>query len=132
VEGSVVGGDLTIGGRGTFVGRDYTVSQTSAGAHQSEFQVVYDQIAERPDTTPAQKDDIKAEVEDIEIEVKKGDAVDESFLARRLRSLERMAPDILDVVLATLSNPAAGLGMVAAKVAARIRQQAPQADSAAG
>jgi hypothetical protein len=44
--------------------------------------------------------------------------------AGRLRNIQRMAPDILDVVLAALSNPAAGFASVVKKVAQRIEESA--------
>ena len=43
--------------------------------------------------------------------------MDEGFLSRRLRNIARMAPDVLDVVVATLANPLAGLGVAAKKLA---------------
>jgi hypothetical protein len=38
-----------------------------------------------------------------------------------------MAPDILEVVLATMANPAAGLGLVATKVANKMQAEAGSA-----
>jgi hypothetical protein len=132
VEGSLIGGNLVIRDRSEFVGRDKTVTQTSVDRSQSEFRVVYEQVAARPDTSPAERADIEAEVRDIEAEVAQGDQADESFLMRRLRSLERMAPDILEVVLATLANPTAGFGMVASKVAKKIAESSKGAHPTAG
>jgi hypothetical protein len=132
VGGSLIGGNVVIRDRSEFVGRDKTVTQTSVDRSRSEFQVVYQQVAARPDTSPAQRADIEAEVRDIEAEAAQGDQADESFLMRRLRSLERMAPDILEVVLATLGNPAAGFGMVASKVAKKIAEGSEGAKPAAG
>ncbi len=48
--------------------------------------------------------------------------MDESFLSRRFRNIARVAPDILDVVVATLTNPLAGLGLVATKIAEKARE----------
>jgi hypothetical protein len=39
---------------------------------------------------------LKAEVEDTEAEVAKGEQANESFLERQLRNFERIAPDILE------------------------------------
>ena len=63
---------------------------------------------------------MKVAVEEIAAEDQKGEDADESFIARRLRNIQRIAPDILDVVMATIANPAAGFGMVAKKVAEKM------------
>ncbi|HBY08693.1 MAG TPA: hypothetical protein DEH22_13260 [Chloroflexi bacterium] len=64
---------------------------------------------------------MKANVAEIKAEDEKGDQAEESFIARRLRNIQRMAPDILEVMLATIANPAAGFGMVAKKVAEKMQ-----------
>jgi hypothetical protein len=51
--------------------------------------------------------------------VQKNEKVDEGFLSRRFRNIAPMAPDVLDVVFATLGNPLAGLDVAARKIAGR-------------
>jgi hypothetical protein len=53
--------------------------------------------------------------------VEKKKKVDESFLARRFRNVARMAPDILDVVVAALANPLAGMGVAVKKIAEKAK-----------
>lgn len=67
------------------------------------------------------KEDIIAEVNDIEDEVLKGDQADESFLARRLRNLRKMAPDIAEIMLAALTKPTAAVSIVIQKIAKKIK-----------
>lgn len=118
--GTVIKGSLSMKG-GKFAGRDLTEISTSSEQHiQTLFQPIYQTIAARPDTSREDRGDLKSEVQEIETELKKGDKADESFLVRRLRNLKRMAPDILAVLLATLANPAAGLGLVADKITKRM------------
>jgi hypothetical protein len=78
-------------------------------------------------TLPANKEDLKAEVKEIQdmvIEaVQKNAKVDEGFLSRRFRNIARMSPDILDVVVATLANPLAGLGIAVKKIADKAKQE---------
>jgi hypothetical protein len=74
-------------------------------------------VDEHSKLSPVERADVKAEIKDVEKEIQKGDQADESGVTRHLRNVQRMAPDILDVVVATLGNPAAGLGMVAKKIA---------------
>lgn len=52
----------------------------------------------------------------------KGEQADEGALTKHLRFIKRIAPDMLDGVLATLQGPAAGFGTVACNVAARMAQ----------
>ena len=48
--------------------------------------------------------------------------VEESSLSRHFRNIARMAPDILDVVVATLGNPLAGLGVAVKKIAEKAKE----------
>jgi hypothetical protein len=90
------------------------------------FGQLYAAIDARPNTPPADRADLKAEVQDVQEAVKK--AVDEkkppeeSFLERRFRNIARMAPDILDVVVATLGNPLAGIGVAVKKIAEKAKE----------
>ncbi len=92
----------------------------------SPFVPIYRQIDEHPRLQPAEKADARAELQELEAEMRKPDP-NISFLERRLRNLRRIAPDILEVVLATLSSPAAGFSMVVKKVAEKMRTEISQA-----
>jgi 2-hydroxy-3-keto-5-methylthiopentenyl-1-phosphate phosphatase len=70
------------------------------------------------------KADLKADVKDIQQEIKKGKKADNEFIARRLRNIKRMAPEILEVVVATIVNPVFGLSVAAKKVAEKIKATA--------
>ncbi len=130
--------NVNIGGgvhveRGDFVGRDKNVSVGAGGiivqgdaeinsqaALQKElFESILKRIEERPNTPPADADDLKANVQEFKAEADKGEQADESFLGRRLRNIQRIAPDIGEVMLATIANPAAGFAMIVKKVAER-------------
>jgi len=71
---------------------------------------------------------LKAEVKEIQSTVteaaQKNEKVDEGFLSRRFRNIARMAPDVLDVVVATLGNPLAGLGVAVKKIAEKAKTDA--------
>ena len=69
------------------------------------------------------KNDLKTEIEELRQELSKQDKADEGFLMRHLRNIGRMAPDILAVTLATIVNPAAGFGLIAVKIAEKIKQE---------
>lgn len=127
-----IGGGVNIE-RGDFIGRDKNVSVEAGGinvegdvevnqqaAMQKElFEDIQRQIEQRPNTPPEDVQDLKANVQEFQAEADKGEKADESFLARRLRNIERIAPDIGEVLLATVANPAAGFAMIVKKVAER-------------
>lgn len=87
------------------------------------FRQLYEAVDARPAMALADKADLRAELEELEREVARGGEADEGFLACRLRNIRRMAPDIFEVALTTLLNPISGLGKVAERVAARMRQE---------
>ncbi len=141
--GAYVGGSVHTGG-GDFVGRDKNVSADRGGvavggdaadntlttgsgnlvAHaKSVFAPVYRAI-KQSDRSEQQKADLAANVGEIQAEAAKGNQADESFLARRLRNLRSMAPDIAEVALAALSGPGAALGAVVRKVAEKVKGEA--------
>ena len=121
-------GNVTIGG--DVVGRD-KITTTNTGLSGEEiarlFASIYQQIETKPNLPPRDKDDLKADVKDVEAETAKvaqGQKADESFLERRLRSIKRMAPDILDVIASTFASPALGAATVIRKVVDRVKQEA--------
>jgi len=142
--GAYVGGSVTVSG-GEFVGRDRTTVYATGGSavalgqgsraaatHQGvdpealarAFRELHAAVEARPHTAPEDKADLRAELQELEQEVARGDQADEGFIARRLRNLRRMAPDILEILLATAANPLSGLGAVARKVAEKMRADA--------
>jgi hypothetical protein len=126
-EGAYFAGQVTVT-NGDLVGRDQTKTIYNAGgdpeALANAFAALYQQVAQQSDLAPQAKADVQAELQEVEQELKKGEQADESFIQRRLRNVKRMAPDILDVALTTFANPALGLGMVARRVAERMKAEA--------
>ena len=92
-------------------------------ASSSKFSTIYKQVEERYDLSSTDKTDLKSELQTFEDEDKKGTESNEGFLAQKLRNIRRIAPDILDVIIATIANPAAGFGMIAKKVAEKMKQE---------
>jgi hypothetical protein len=110
-------------------GGNITTHHTTAGLSAAEikqlFDSLYTKIETRPETPTADKEDLKAEVKEIQATVteaaQKNEKVDEGFLSRRFRNIARMAPDLLDVIVATLGNPLAGLGVAVKKIAEKAK-----------
>jgi hypothetical protein len=113
----VIGGNIT--GSTIVVGDHNTVTNTNI---HHVFAPVYHAI-EQSALLPQGKDDLKAEVKEIEAEVVKGELVDESFLARRLRNLKRMAPQIAEVAFAALAGPGAAVAAIVKKVAEKVKAE---------
>jgi hypothetical protein len=111
---------------------DITTHHTTSGLSAAEigqlFDQVYARIEARPQTSAAAKDDLKAEVQEIQVTItdaaQKNKELDEGFLSRRFRNIARMAPDVVDVIVATLANPLAGLGALVKKIAQKAKEEA--------
>jgi hypothetical protein len=120
--GAYVGGNVNTGS-GKFVGRDdYSTTGASADELAKAFEKIYAAIEARPKTSAQDKADLKAEAKEAQAEAAKGEQASEDFLSRRLRNIERMAPDILDVAESALAGPGAAMGMVLQKVVKKIRE----------
>lgn len=129
---SVRVGDITsISGNVNVAGGNITTHRASTTLGAAEIKQLFDQlhaaIEARPETAPATKDDLMAEFNEIQsgvTEVVQGRKnIDEGFLSRRFRNIARIAPDMLDVVVATLANPLAGLGVAVKKIAERAKEE---------
>ena len=118
--GAYIGGNVSLGG-GSFIARDQINYASPSNELQAQFEEVIKQIRELTNIDSLDREDMEVAVREVEKEVAKGKELDENFLARRLRNIGRIAPDILEVVLATITSPAAGLGVVAKKIAERAR-----------
>ncbi len=120
-----VGNLSNISGSVNIAGGNIATHQTTTSLSAAEIKTLFDQlyakIDARPNTPATDKEDLKAEVKEVQAAVteaaKENKKVDESFLVRRFRNIARMAPDILDVVVAMLANPLAGLGVAVKKIA---------------
>ena len=129
--------EITIGnisnssGNINIAGGNITTHQTTTGLSTAELKQLFDGLYKDIDNhaqLPAtDKEDIKAEVKEIQTTVteaaQKNEQVDQSFLVRRFRNIARMAPDLLDVIVATLGNPLAGLGVAAKKIAEKAKAE---------
>lgn len=80
------------------------------------FETIYTKIQNRQDDKNVDKAEIIHVVKNIEEEVRKNGSANEDKLNRWLRFLGEIAPDILDVVIKTLSNPLSGIADVVKKI----------------
>ena len=131
-ETNIKVGDISdVSGNVNIAGGNITTHQTTAGLSAAEikglFEQLYTAIEANVKTSLANKEDLKAEVEEIQSAVteavQKNEKVEESFLSRRFRNIARVAPDVLDVIVATLGNPLAGLGVAVKKIAEKAKEE---------
>lgn len=126
-----VGNISDISGNVNVAGGNITTHHTTTGLSTAEIKQLFDQLYEKIDarleTPVAVKEDLKAELKKIQSTVTQGaqenEKVDEGFLSRRFRNIARMAPDMLDVVVETLANPLAGLGIALEKIAEKAKEE---------
>ena len=126
-----VGNITGISGEVNIAGEDITTNKTVNGLSAADIKLLFDQlynnIDARANVSSADTEDLKAELKEIQATVteasKKNEKVDESFLSRRFRNIARIAPDVLDVVVATLGNPLAGLGVSVKKIAEKAKEE---------
>ncbi|GAB4530970.1 MAG: hypothetical protein Fur0018_18560 [Anaerolineales bacterium] len=120
--------NIEVGSRGVYIGGNATNNTIITGDGnvvgsdlRPVFEPVYRAIAQS-DRPKQDKEDLKAEVQEVEQAVKQPE-VDEPWLARRLRNLQRMAPDIAGVLLAGLKGPQAVVSEAVKKIAAKAQEE---------
>jgi len=107
-----VGNISDISGNLNVAGGNITTHHTTTGLSAAEirqlFNGLYSNLDARAKTSLADKEDIKAEVKEIQSTVtealQNGERVDDGFLSRHFHSIARMAPDLLDVVVTKLGS----------------------------
>lgn len=87
------------------------------------FESIYDYVETHPKLQAGKKQDAIEELKEIQTALEEPKP-DESFIARRFRNIQRMAPDIVDVAMETLKNPLSGVAEVIKKVANKMAEKA--------
>jgi hypothetical protein len=102
------------------------VTQSSGvdpGEIESLFKQVYQHIESRPEDPNVGKEEISMTVQQIEKETAKGEEANQTKMERWMANLNQMAPDIVDVILASLGGPVSGVTAVLKKVADRAKNR---------
>lgn len=123
VGGDIIGGDKVAGDK---VGGDkittYGASPGDLAAALAHWkQEIEAKIAALTDLDEGEKEDLREDVAKVEQEAIKGEAANPGKITRLLNSMAAMAPDILEVTIAILKNPFAGVGLVLEKINDRIQ-----------
>jgi Skp family chaperone for outer membrane proteins len=85
------------------------------------FKRIHKEIKVRPDDPKVDKDKLESQVKKIEAETAKGASADKAKLERWMKTLAKMAPDILEVMAASLAGPVAGFTVVFKKIVERTK-----------
>jgi uncharacterized protein associated with vWA-MoxR-VMAP ternary system len=83
---------------------------------QKLFKRAHKRIQVRPEDPKVDQAKLENQVKKIEAEAAKGEAADPSKLERWLKTLGKMAPDIVEVMAASLAGPVAGFAVVFKKI----------------
>jgi hypothetical protein len=115
IGGNVQSSNIVLGNNNTVKNQSINIGQL--------FKSISHEVDNYPYLGPADKDDIKAELQEIQTALEKPDP-DEGFLARRFRNIKRMAPDIVEVAFETLKNPLGGVAEIIKRVAKKMAEDA--------
>jgi len=85
------------------------------------FKRAHKRIKVRPEDPKIDQAKLENQVRKIESEAAKGKAADQSKLERWMKTLTKMAPDIVEVMAASLAGPVAGFSVVFKKIVERAK-----------
>jgi len=121
IQGNFSGGIITQGRNATVTA--YQSNGMDVKELAALFDKLYRHVETRPNDPNVDKSEIFEIIQKIEKESGKGNDANETKLGRWVENLAQMAPDILDVVLASLGGPVSGITAVVKKIADRAQQQ---------
>jgi len=131
---SIGGDNITVGnisGTGTVAigrGAQATIQQgLNSSDLASLFMSIYQQIETRPEDPNVEKAELTQTVQNIEAETANGERANSVKIDRWLRNLAMMAPDILDVTIACLTSPLAGVASAVRKIATKAKEETAKA-----
>lgn len=130
-QGDKVGGDkISVGNisrsQGVAIGRGARAAvQSGMGAKELHelFSAIYQKIEARPPDPLVEKEEITEQVKRIEDEVATAEKAEPAKIERWLRNLAAMAPDILEVTVAALTSPLAGISTAVRKIAQKAKEE---------
>ncbi|MCZ2126228.1 MAG: hypothetical protein LC099_00450 [Anaerolineales bacterium] len=119
VGGNVSGSNIIVG--------DKNVVNSNNAQTTNQLTILFEKVqaaVDKSENIPAaDKADVKAELQDIQKAFEEPQP-DETFIERRLRSIKRMAPEIVEIAFETLKNPVGGVAEVVKRIAAKMAENA--------
>ena len=120
ITGENVIGTINAGGRAQ-VKIDQKVIHQATPELENLFKSLHKKVKTRPQDPKLDKAQLEEQVKKIETETAKGEAADKTKLEGWVRKLAKMAPDIVDVMAASLGGPVAGFTAVFKKIVDRAK-----------
>lgn len=123
ITGNNVVGSIRADGYAKVDVNQSSVHKTNDANFDSLFARLEQAIKARPEDSNVGKQEIQAQVNQIKEEASKGETANLNKLERWIRTLAGMAPDIVEVMTASLSGPVSGFTAVIQKIAARVKAE---------
>ncbi len=120
ITGENVIGTINASGRAR-VRVDQKVIHQATPELENLFKSLHKEVKIRTQDSKLEKAKLDEHVKKIETETAKGEAADKTKLEGWIRKLAKMAPDIVDVMAASLGGPVAGFTAVFKKIVDRAR-----------
>jgi hypothetical protein len=108
------------------VNLDQKVIQQATPEMEKLFKRLHKEVRKRAEDPKVDQAKLENQVKKIETEAAKGSKADPGKLERWIRTLAKMAPDIVEVMAASLAGPAAGFTMVFKKIVDRAQATAAE------
>ena len=120
ISGDVSGGIITQGRNARVV----VTQNTGLDGENIEtlFNQLYKLIESRSEDPDVEKEEITQTVQQLEKEAAKGEEANPTKMERWMSNLNQMAPDIVDVILASLGGPVSGVTAILKKLAERAQK----------
>jgi hypothetical protein len=123
ITGENVVGSINAGGRAKVDITQSSVHKTDDPSFERLFELLEERIKARPEDPNVEKQEIQQQVSQIKGEAAQGEKANQNKLERWIRNLAGMAPDIVDVMAASLGGPLSGITAVIQKIAARVKAE---------
>ena len=123
ITGENVVGSINAGGHAKVDVTQSSVHKTNDANFERLFELLEEKIKARPEDPNVDKQEIREQVNQIKTEAAKGEQANPNKLERWIRTLSGMAPDIIDVMVASLGGPISGITAVIQKIAARVKAE---------
>ena len=123
ITGENVVGSIDASGHSKVDVTQSSVHKTEDANFEKLFKLLEEKINARPEDPNVGKQEIQKQVNEIKAEAAQGENANQNKLERWIRNLATMAPDVVDVMVASLGGPISGITAVIQKIAARVKAE---------
>ena len=123
ITGKNVVGSITAGGQAKVAVNQHSIQNADDPDFERLFERLEEKIHARPEDPNVDKQELQQQVNQIKAEAARGEQANLNKLERWIRNLAEIAPDVLDVIVASVGGPISGLTAVIQKIAARVKAE---------